>query len=99
MEGAGTKGERGAHELGLTGKYRDNGIPGLVRFQLCLALGLLNIKHPRPFGESHMKGFCTNSLIIEVTAEQGRARLISIGFVIFYFVNNLHPAHASPFSF
>lgn len=34
MEGAGAKGGRGAHELKLKGKYRDEGIPGLVRFQL-----------------------------------------------------------------
>lgn len=59
MEGAGAKGGRGAHELKLTGKYRDEGIPGLVRFQLCLALGLRNIKHPKPLGESHMRCFCT----------------------------------------
>lgn len=44
MEGAGAKGGRGAHELKLTGKYRDECIPGLVRFQLCLAL---DIKHPK----------------------------------------------------
>lgn len=51
MEGAGAKGRRGAHELKSTGKYRDECIPGLVRFQLCLALGLRNIKHLQLFGE------------------------------------------------
>lgn len=60
MEGAGAKGGRGAHELKSTEKYWDEYVPGLVRFQLCLALGPRNIKHPQPFGESHMRGFCTS---------------------------------------
>lgn len=32
--------------------------------------------------------------MIEVSASQGRARLISIRIAISCFVNNLHPAHA-----
>lgn len=97
MEGAGEKGGRGAHELKSTGKYKDECVPGLVRFQLCLALGLRNITHP----QNPIRGISVlyDSLIIEVSSSQSRARLISIGFAIYCFINNLHPAHASPFSF
>lgn len=66
MEGAGAKGGRGSHELKLTGKYRDGGIPGLVRFQLCLALGLRNMNHPKVLGGILYEGFLYDSLIIEV---------------------------------
>lgn len=59
MDGAGAKGRRGAYELKSNGKYRDECIPGLARFQLCLALRLCNIKYLQLFGESHMRDFYT----------------------------------------
>lgn len=45
------------------------------------------------------EGFLYDSLIIEVSVSQGRARLIATGFAIYCFVNYLHPAHTLPFSF
>lgn len=70
MERAGAKGGRGAHELKLTGRHRDEGTTALVRFPLCLALGLRNIKHLNPLGESH-EGFLYDSMIIEVSSQCG----------------------------